>query len=129
MGMAFAEALRPLGITPSQAGVLLRIDRYPDINMAKLADVASVTPQTMHRIVVELERRDLVHRNQKAGDRKSVYLSLTPAGADVLSQGEAILKAEQEVLKQTFSARELGAFFGLLRRFETAFQSPERRHS
>jgi DNA-binding MarR family transcriptional regulator len=129
MGMAFAEALRPLGITPAQAGVLILIDRYPDTNMAKLADVASVTPQTMHRIVVGLERRDLVHRNQKAGDRKSVYLSLTPAGADVLDQAETILKAGQEVLGKTFSAQEMGTFLDLLQRFETAFQRPERRDS
>jgi hypothetical protein len=52
MGMAFTEALRPPGITPSQAGVLLPIDRYPDMNMAKSADVASVTPQTMYRFVI-----------------------------------------------------------------------------
>jgi DNA-binding MarR family transcriptional regulator len=129
MGMAFTEALRPLGITPSQAAVLLHVDRYPDLNMARLAEVASVTPQTMHRIVVGLERSKLVHRNQRAGDRKSIYLSLTPAGADVLSQAEAILKAEQEVLRNTFSVQELDAFFDFLQRFEAAFQRPERRHS
>ncbi len=128
MGMSFSEALRPLGITPSQAGVLLHIDRYPDVNMARLADVASVAPQTMHRIVVGLERRELVHRNQRTGDRKSIYLSLTPAGADVLSQAEAILRAEQEVLRQAFNPQELDAFFDFLQRFEAAFQRPERRH-
>jgi len=129
MGMAFTEALRPLGITPSQAGVLLHIDRYPDMNMAKLADVASVTPQTMHRLVVGLERRELVQRNQRVGDRKSIYLSLTSAGADVLSRAEAILKAEQEVLRRTFNVQESDALFGFLQRFEAAFQRPERRHS
>ena len=128
MGMSFSEALRPFGITPSQAGVLLHIDRCPDVNMARLADVASVAPQTMHRIVVGLERRNLVHRKQRAGDRKSIYLSLTPAGADVLGQAEAILKAEQEVLRQAFNPQELDDFFDFLQRFEAAFQRPERRH-
>ena len=96
--------------------------------MARLAEVASVTPQTMHRIVVGLERRELVHRNQRVGDKKSIYLSLTPAGADVLSRAEAILKSEQEVLRQTFNVQELDALFGFLQRFEAAFQRPE-RHS
>ena len=93
--------------------------------LAKLADVALVTPQTMHRLVVGLERRELVHRNQRAGDRKSIYLSLTSAGADVLSRAEAILKAEQEVLRQTFNVQELDVLFGFLQRFEAAFQRPE----
>ncbi len=128
MGTSFREALRPLGITPSQAGVLLHIERYPDVNMAGLADVASVAPQTMHRIVVGLERRDLVRRDQRAGDRKSIYLSLTPAGAELLVRAEAILKAEQDVLRQTFDAQELAALFAFLQRFEAAFQRPERRH-
>lgn len=75
MSVNFTEGLRPLGITPSQAGVLLHIDRYPDENMAGLAEVAFVTPQTLHRIVVGLEKRELVYRDQRPGDRKSVFLS------------------------------------------------------
>jgi DNA-binding MarR family transcriptional regulator len=129
MGMAFTEALRPLGTTPSQAGVLLRIHRHPDANMAKLAELASVTPQTMHRTVIGLERRKLVQRTQLPGDRKSIYLSLTPAGANVLSQAEAVLKTEQDPLAQTFNAQELDILFGLLQRFEAAFKRPERQHS
>lgn len=129
MGVSFTKALWPLGITPSQAGVLLHIDRYPDVNMAGLAEVTSVTPQTMHRIVVGLEKRELIHRDQRAGDRKSVFLSLTTEGGGVLRQAEIILKARQEVLGKTFSVKEIDAFTVFLQRFETAFQDPERRRS
>jgi DNA-binding MarR family transcriptional regulator len=127
MGVSFTEGLRPLGITPSQAGVLLHIDRYPDVNMAGLAQVAVVTPQTMHRIVVGLERRELVHRDQKVGNRKSVFLSLTTQGVDVLHQAEVILRARQRVLRKTFSVKEIDAFTAFLVRFEAAFQDPERQ--
>ena len=127
MSVNFTEGLRPLGITPSQAGVLLHIDRYPDENMAGLAEVAFVTPQTLHRIVVGLEKRELVYRDQRPGDRKSVFLSLTTEGVDVLHQAENILRAKQEVLRKAFSIKEIDAFTVLLQRFEAAFQDPKGR--
>ena len=95
--------------------------------MAGLAEVASVAPQTMHRLVVGLEERKLVHRNQREGNKKSIFLSLTTEGAKVLDRAEVILKAEQEVLRKRFSVKEIDAFTVFLQRFETAFQDPKRR--
>jgi DNA-binding MarR family transcriptional regulator len=121
MGKAFSKVLRPLRITPAQAGVLLHIDRFPEITMAKVADIASITPQTMQRIVMGLEHRKLVQRNKKEGDRKSFYLSLTPSGKDLLDKAEAILKDEQSIIKEEFSPQELDTLYSLLERFESAF--------
>ncbi len=126
MGKAFTKALRPLRITPAQAGVLLNIDRFPEITMAKVADIAFITPQTMYRIVVGLERRKFVLRNKKEGDRKSFYLSLTPAGKDLLNQAEAILRDEQDVIQQAFSPQEMDTLYALLERFEAAFSKTQK---
>lgn len=122
MGVTFDTVLRPLGITASQIGVLLYIDRYPEATMAKLADLAAITPQTMHRLVIGLERHSLIQRNRKSDNKKSYYLSLTLAGTQLLRQAEIILKAEQDVLKEYFQPQELDTLYLLLQKFEAAFQ-------
>lgn len=125
MGKAFTEALRKLGVTPAQVGVLLHIDRFPEITMAKVAETALITPQTMNRIVTGLERRRLVDRRKKDGDRKSFYLSLTPLGKEILGNAEVVLKDEQDRLQQVFTPQELSTLYSLLQRFEAVFSKAD----
>lgn len=127
MGVTFDTVVRPLGITSSQIGVLLYIDRFPEATMAKLADLAAITPQTMQRIIISLERRGLIQRNRKSDNKKSYYISLTLVGAQLLRQAEIILKAEQDVLKEYFQPQELDTLNLLLQKFEAAFQKNRKK--
>jgi len=123
MGMVLDAALRPLGITAGQAGVLLHLDRYPDATMAELSRLASVTPQTMHRLVVGMERRGLVRRQRLDDDRKSLKVEITGQGAGLLGRAEAALMKEQDALLEGFTSSELDQFAAFLDRFERVFSS------
>jgi DNA-binding MarR family transcriptional regulator len=123
MGVVFDAALRPLGITAAQAGVLLHLDRYPRATMAELSRLASVTPQTMHRLVVGLERRGLVQRRQLADDRKALEVAVTAEGAEILAAAEVVLMREQDVVLGHFTPQELDQLAGFLDRFERVFSS------
>jgi len=123
MGMVFDGALRPLGITAAQAGVLLHLDRYPGATMAELSRLASVTPQTMHRLVVGMERRGLVCRRPLDDDRKSLEVAITGKGAELLGRAEVALMREQDGLLECFTASELGQFAAFLDRFERVYSS------
>jgi len=125
MALVFEAKLRPLDVTTSQASVLLAIDRNPDATMARIARFIAIAPQTLHRIVTGLERRGFVERERKARDQKSFYLSLTPTGIQLLRRAEAVLKTEQDVIKEHFNAQELDTLYTLLRRFETIFQTDQ----
>src|SRR5215469_14894853 len=80
MTIMLEKALQPVGVTPSQGGVLLYIDRYTEVTMAKLANIVAITPQTMHRIIISLEQRGLIQRKRKKENKKSFYVSLTLEG-------------------------------------------------
>lgn len=98
MGMVLDAAVRPLGIAAAQAGVLLHLDRYPRATMAELSRLAAVTPQTMHRLVVGMERRGLVCRHRLDDDRKSLKVAITGKGADLLGRAElALMKALEDI--------------------------------
>jgi DNA-binding MarR family transcriptional regulator len=123
LGLVFDAALRPIGITAAQAGVLLHLDRYPAATMAELSRLASVTPQTMHRLVVGLERRGFVERRQLGHDRKALEVAVTGQGAIVLRKAEAVLGREQDALLDEFTPAELDQFAEFLARFEGVYAS------
>ena len=83
----------------------------------------AVTPQTMHRIVMGLQRRGLVSRAPAVGDRKSLALSITGPSPAVLANMETALRVEQDILLCDFSQSEFDLFFEFLGWFERAFAS------
>jgi DNA-binding MarR family transcriptional regulator len=101
-----------LGITVAQANALLHLDRYPEATMARLASVA---PLTMHRVVVGLKRRGFVRRQPLERDNKSLTVSITDTGAEVLGRATAVLKKGQDLLLTRFTESELNLLGGLLR--------------
>jgi DNA-binding MarR family transcriptional regulator len=123
MALVFEAKLRPLEITTSQAVVLLAIDRNPDATIAHLAKSVAITPRTLQRIIAGLERRGLIERKSRLDDERSFFFSLTPPGAQLVRRAEAVLKAEQDVIKEHFDAQELETLHTLLRRFEAIFQT------
>jgi len=121
LGVALDGAVRPLGITAAQANVLLHLDRYPAASMADLARLASVTAQTMHRLVVSLERRGYVRRRPLDGDKKTLEIAITGAGAEILRDAERALRREQDLLLVQFTSEEIVRFREFLERFERTF--------
>jgi MarR family transcriptional regulator, organic hydroperoxide resistance regulator len=91
---AFAQAVRRARGAPALAGDgALTLSQYALIQglaerdcarVAELAADAGVTPSTATRILDVLERRGIVRRRRTPEDRRSVLVSLTDSGRDVL---------------------------------------------
>lgn len=118
---ALGQALDTLGITLAQANVLLFIDRFPRTTMPRVAELAAVTPQAMHRTVVGLERRGWLVRARLPGDEKTFRLSLTPAGRRMLAQAEERVTTVQDRTAGHLDPAEIDQLHDLLRRYEAAF--------
>ena len=71
--------------------------------MADLSRLAAVTPQTMHRLVVGMERGGLVRRHRLDDDRKSLKVAITGKGAELLGRAELALMKEQDALLECFT--------------------------
>jgi MarR family transcriptional regulator, organic hydroperoxide resistance regulator len=91
---AFAQAVRRARGAPAQAGEdALSLSQYALIlglrerDCARVLDLAAdagVTPSTATRILDVLERRGIVRRRRTPEDRRSVLVSLTESGREVL---------------------------------------------
>jgi DNA-binding MarR family transcriptional regulator len=78
------RALADLGVTYPQFLVLTMLDSYPGASGADIARLALLTPQTVHGIVINLERVVLVARAAHPIHGRVQTLALTPDGRILL---------------------------------------------
>lgn len=95
--VALESALRPLGISASQFGVLRLVEVEPGATGAELAYTSMFSPQATQEILVVLEAAGLVDRKSDASDRRVRRTFLTKKGARILKEAhaEAIILEER----------------------------------
>ena len=77
---------RQFGLTGPQSVVLRHLLKHGSMSSADLSRLMYVTPSNMTGIIDRLEKKSLVKRMGKAGDRRVVLIVLTDAGRK-LSEG------------------------------------------
>ena len=80
------EALRPLGLTTPQYGILCALEAEPGLSNARLARALFVTAQTMHGTLSNLERGGLVERRPDPDHGRAQRGVMTEFGKDTLSE-------------------------------------------
>jgi len=82
--VAMDVALRDLGVTTPQYAALAFLEESPGLSSAQLARQAFVTPQTMQRIVANLEAGGLLERDPHPELGRVLEARLTWRGRDLL---------------------------------------------
>lgn len=107
-------------LTPSQAAVLIHLDRNGPTTVSALARLEGVRPQSMGATVASLEGMDLVAGTPDPRDGRQTILSLTPTCQKMIRTGRA---ARHEWLRRAIQAKltpqeqaQLKAALGLLSR-------------
>lgn len=77
------------GISPSVASALSRLGADGPLRVTELARVEGVSQPAMTQLVARMESEGLVARETPEGDRRSVFVSVTDRGRDVLEQRRA----------------------------------------
>jgi DNA-binding MarR family transcriptional regulator len=96
----FAERLTPLGLTPSEAGILWNLSHQPDMTQRALSELLGAFPSRLVLLIDSLEQMGLVVLRPGPNDRRSYALRLSPAGR---SQLDALGRISRE--HRTTSAR------------------------
>ena len=83
---ASAHSLAPLGLTPAQERMLRAVSRGGDPwRMGELADKMGIVPRSATSVVDALEGAGLVARAIDPENRRSILVTLTERGRDVLA--------------------------------------------
>ena len=95
-------------LTFPESAALARLDRGGPASPSVLAKLEQISQQSMGATLAALERRELVERTPDALDRRSVVMSLTPAGRKALRDRRAARNAQlAEALAGGFTDEEL----------------------
>jgi DNA-binding MarR family transcriptional regulator len=92
-----AIRLKPWRMTLSGYAALKILERQPNLSLAQLSRRCYVKPQTMIRIVAELERRGWVERGANPDSERAIALALTEQGQASLSE----MAAEVDTIEST----------------------------
>ena len=116
MRRSIDQRMTVLGLTAAQWYPLWRIRLDGSVSARELADASGIDAGAMTRLIDRLVAKGLVERVRCSGDRRSVRLSLTPAGDAVAAKVPAELAAVNNDFLRGFQAEEWHQLRGLLRR-------------
>jgi DNA-binding MarR family transcriptional regulator len=112
----FAERIRPLELTPPQAGVLRRLAQCPGQSQRELADALEMHAPRLVALIDELEDRGLVARDRDPGDRRNYSISLTGDGRRLLTELGRVAGQHEHAITAGLNADERSQLLALLRR-------------
>lgn len=96
----FHRRARALALDPIDCKTLLTLAHNQGVTQRRLADLASIDPVTMVRILDRLEAVDCIRRHPQPGDRRARSLAVTEKGASLLPE---ISRVVLEMQRATFS--------------------------
>jgi DNA-binding MarR family transcriptional regulator len=114
--VAFAGLLRPLKLTPQDAGVLRLLGSNPGLNQHLLSDLLGMFPSRLVGLLDGLERRQLIERCDSPSDRRSYALHLTRAGRGELATISRVTRQLEDDLCGALSDLEKDTLAKWLRR-------------
>jgi MarR family transcriptional regulator, lower aerobic nicotinate degradation pathway regulator len=112
----FAEETAGYDITSPQFAALRAVAEFPEIEQTALSDTIAYDRSTIGGLIDRLEAKGMLRRTIGTRDRRTKRLSLTPAGATLLSALGSKTPRVQERLLAPLSPEERATFLHLLER-------------
>lgn len=110
------SALTPLGIDPRHFAVMTLLGQDGALSQRQIAQSLNIDPAMMVALVDDLERLELVKREEKEDDRRAYAVRLTSKGAQTLEEAEKQVDLIEEDLFGPLSEQEYVTLLGLLRK-------------
>ena len=115
-----AATLAPLGLTPTQFGVLVQLDNEPGLTQSALARRCLMSPQSMGELLPALETRGLVVRHARPGRGHPTPVHLTDAGREALTRATPAVEDADRAGSLGLDADERSTLTALLSRVTAA---------
>ncbi len=109
------NALAPYGLTFAQARALRKVVNHGPLRIGDLARLLEIVPRSATTRVDDLERTRLVVRSTDPSDRRSVIVSATTEGRELVARLRAERTAGAETMFAALSSKERSHLVQLLR--------------
>lgn len=109
----YDDALRPVGITITQFGLLKVIQRLEPESISDIAQALDIDRTTLSRNLKPLEKAGLVFRGSEGESRRRRVL-LTTLGVDKLEEAQPFWQAAQDRVEDVLGDEKLHDLYGAL---------------
>ena len=113
-----------LGLTSGQPKVLDFLWKYQEADQKTIAAYCEIEPATVGSILLRMENSWLIVRRQKDGNRRSLYVSLTPAGRETAAKLMDIFDSEESSAAAGLTPEEQTTLNQLLAKLCDTMQTP-----
>lgn len=110
----FAERVAPLGLTPTQSGLIRLIARNAGRNQQELAGQLGVRPSRLVVVLDGLQDAGLVQRITDPDDHRRKTVAVTDAGKEKLAQLVGLAAIHEDYLCRALSAEQRNQLAELL---------------
>lgn len=103
-----------LGLSPGQPKILEFLAAQGEHEQKAIADYCEIEPATVGSILTRMEAAGLVTRRNRPGNRRSLYVSLTPRGQDLAGALNGVFAEAEAQITAGLTAEERQTLTGLL---------------
>lgn len=103
-----------LGLSPGQPKILEFLAAQGEHEQKAIADYCEIEPATVGSILTRMETAGLVVRRNRPGNRRSLYVSLTPRGQELAGALNGIFAEAEAQITAGLTAEERQTLTGLL---------------
>jgi DNA-binding MarR family transcriptional regulator len=104
---AFDTAVRELGITPSEAGLLRLVGRRPGISQRVVSQQMGIGPSRVVAVLDRLESDELVQRRRSIEDRRNHEITVTAKGQDLLARLRTVAERHEQAFVAALSPDQI----------------------
>ena len=76
------------GLSPGQPKILIYLMQHDQCKQKELADYYKIEPATVSRLLANMERKGLIRRESRQGDKRAATVAITEEGKRVYSRME-----------------------------------------
>lgn len=114
VGQRFAERVAPLGVQPSDLGILRLIAQSDGLSQQELAGQLGVVPSRVVALIDSLQEKGLVRRVRSQSDRRVQRLELDARGREVLAEMRTVGAAHEAATIEVLTEQERATLAELL---------------
>lgn len=103
-----------LGLSPGQPKILEFLAAQGEHEQKAIADYCEIEPATVGSILTRMEAAGLVTRRNRPGNRRSLYVSLTPRGQELAGALNGVFAEAEAQITAGLTAEERQTLTGLL---------------
>lgn len=105
-----------LGLSPGQPKILEFLSLYGENEQKVIAEYCEIEPATVGSILLRMEAAELVTRRNREGNRRSIFVSLTPKGEEMAEKLKDIFRIAEDEIAGGLTEEERNTMVELLKK-------------